>query len=104
MPENHAHVLRKAECEVYLSTKHVANDIKAALEHAPEIQYMDAPRLDDLFRDTEPIAIEYTKPWDDAKDDPWLVFHSSGTTGEPIFFRSSREGPPNHNKYSPRPS
>ncbi|KAJ5799260.1 uncharacterized protein N7518_001328 [Penicillium psychrosexuale] len=81
--ENHAYVLQKAECEVYLSTEHVAKDIKAALEHAPEIQYMAAPSLDDLFRDKEPIAIEYTKPWDDAKDDPWLVFHSSGTTEAP---------------------
>jgi len=103
--ENHAYVLQKANCEVYLSTKHVVKDIKTALQYAPEIQYMVAPRLSELFRDTEPIAIEYTKLWDDAKDDPWLVFHSSGTTGEPSllscqrFLYKLRQRPSNHSNY-----
>lgn len=82
-PESHANVLRKADCQIYISTDDVANAVNAALQHAPGIHYMSAPELDVFFQKVEPIPITYTKSWDDAKDDPWLVFHTSGTTGEP---------------------
>lgn len=80
--ENHAHILNKTECEVYLGTEDVVDAIKAVLSSAPRVQYIAAPKLDDLFQDTEPIEVEFGRSWDEAKDDPWLVFHSSGTTGE----------------------
>lgn len=80
--ENHAHILNETECEVYLGTEDVADAIKAVLPYAPRVQYIAAPNLDNLFQDTEPIEMEFGRSWDEAKDDPWLVFHSSGTTGE----------------------
>lgn len=80
--ENHAHILNETECEVYLGTEDVADAIKAVLPYAPRVQYIAAPNLDNLFQDTEPIEMEFDRSWDEARDDPWLVFHSSGTTGE----------------------
>jgi len=37
----------------------------------------------DLLQDGSPLSFPYTKTWEQAKDDPWLTFHTSGTTGLP---------------------
>lgn len=52
------------------------------LHYAPQTQYVTLPNLDDLFQDTESTEINFNHSWDEAKDDPWLVFYISGTTGK----------------------
>ena len=42
----------------------------------------DFPELDQFLKDDEATQFFYKKSWEEGKDDPWLVFHTSGTTGK----------------------
>lgn len=41
------------------------------------------PELAEFLDSTPAKLVPFTKTWEEAKDDPWLVFHTSGTTGLP---------------------
>ncbi|KAL8829946.1 MAG: hypothetical protein Q9191_001718 [Dirinaria sp. TL-2023a] len=45
------------------------------------IHIIDAIQLDELLQPMIAEPVTYTKSWEEGKDDPWLVFHTSGTTG-----------------------
>ena len=51
------------------------------LRDAPDISTLTAPELNELFQDTEAPTYKYSKSWVEGKNDPWLVFPTSGTTG-----------------------
>ena len=46
-----------------------------------QIKGVKAPPLGDWITETKAEPYPYEKSWDEAKDDPWIIFHSSGTTG-----------------------
>lgn len=56
--------------------------VDAILRDVPDVQQIDAPDFGDLLRETPANPYVYPKSWDEGKDDPWLVFHTSGTTGQ----------------------
>jgi hypothetical protein len=38
--------------------------------------------IDDMPMEINNVSpVSYTKSWEEAKDDPWLIFHTWGTTG-----------------------
>lgn len=59
----------------------MADRVDTILRDAPHIQAIAAPELGDIMQETEATPYNYPKSWGDGVDDPWLVFHTSGTTG-----------------------
>ena len=55
---------------------------ESILQERAHLQSRVAPSLQDLITENSAKPYEYRKSWDEAKDDPWLIFHTSGTTGQ----------------------
>lgn len=79
-PEAQVHVLSSKSCSVYIRPQSMAAVVDTVTKLKPSIQILEAPDLDELLQDASAEPVAYTKSWDDGKDDPWLVFHTSGTT------------------------
>lgn len=47
----------------------------------PELRPMQVASLDEIFNQTGP-QYPYLKSFDEARDDPIVVLHSSGSTGQ----------------------
>ncbi|KAE8306517.1 AMP-binding enzyme [Aspergillus transmontanensis] len=76
-------ILENKRCTVYLRPSSMASQVDAILREAPHIQTVDVPEIDEFIREDEAVPYIYGKTWEEGKDDPWLVFHTSGTTGYP---------------------
>ncbi|KAL2849382.1 hypothetical protein BJX68DRAFT_267234 [Aspergillus pseudodeflectus] len=76
-------ILAKKGCTVYLRPASMADHVTAILHGTSHIQAIEVPDIEEFFRGDEAEAITYRKTWDEGKDDPWLVYHTSGTTGNP---------------------
>lgn len=55
--------------------------LREILAERPHIRDITVPDLDEWLRDDKAPIYEYTKSFNQAKDDPWIIFHTSGTTG-----------------------
>ncbi|MCJ1312470.1 hypothetical protein MMC25_006144 [Agyrium rufum] len=58
---------------------------------AGEVQKVASPELEGLLRDEPAEPFVYRKSWKEGKDDPWLVFHTSGTTGNSTANDTSKD-------------
>jgi acyl-coenzyme A synthetase/AMP-(fatty) acid ligase len=43
---------------------------------------MVVPELQEWITEKEAELYEYKKSWEEAANDPWIIFHTSGTTGQ----------------------
>ena len=48
----------------------------------PRLRQLAIPGLDEWFSRDEPTPYPYDKGYSEAKDDPTMIFHTSGTTGK----------------------
>lgn len=80
--EAQLNILNKKNCTVYVRPQSLAEPVGAILQKAPGVQAVTGPELDELFQEAEAKPYIYDKTWDEGKRDPWLVFHTSGTTGK----------------------
>ncbi|PVI01653.1 putative AMP-binding enzyme [Periconia macrospinosa] len=80
-----AHLIQASECKVFLHGEHNAAMVQQVLAKAAPAQCSDIviPPLSDLLFKEEVVSYKFKKSPDEAKDDPWLIFHTSGTTGLP---------------------
>lgn len=46
--------------------------------------------LEELLTEHQVTTVPFDKTWDEAESEPWLVFHTSGTTG--LLFSPDRKG------------
>ncbi|RAH51134.1 acetyl-CoA synthetase-like protein [Aspergillus brunneoviolaceus CBS 621.78] len=76
-------ILESQKCTVYLRPSAMKAEVDAILHDAPHIQTINIPDLEQFLHETESEPVTYSKTWDEGKNDPWLVFHTSGTTGNP---------------------
>ena len=60
----------------------MASTVDELVRQNNNIRTIDAIKLEELLQPLTAEPIKYTKSWEEGKDDPWLVFHTSGTTGE----------------------
>lgn len=74
-------ILKKTQCKVYIRPSSMAQVVSAILEDTPHIQQITAPDPDSLLQETRAEPYVYPKTWEEGKKDPWLVAHTSGTTG-----------------------
>lgn len=77
------HLLASADCRFLLHTSQDSEQVKPLIQANPNIKSVLVPEVE-VWLDADPVA-PYPSPksWNDAKDDPWLIFHTSGTTGLP---------------------
>ncbi|KUI55865.1 Acyl-CoA synthetase family member 2, mitochondrial [Cytospora mali] len=76
----HLSLLEQTDCNVIFTANGVlVNDILSArpMKHAV------IPALDDLLESEEVPHYPYEKTYEEAKNDPYLILHTSGTTGQP---------------------
>ncbi|KAI9035183.1 putative AMP-binding enzyme [Aspergillus affinis] len=76
-------ILEKKNCKLYLRPAEMAVPVDAVLKGVSDVQTITAPGSEELLKDGEAEPVVYEKTWEEGKDDPWLVFHTSGTTGNP---------------------
>ncbi|PQE27382.1 AMP-binding enzyme protein [Rutstroemia sp. NJR-2017a WRK4] len=84
MPSDaHLHILKEKECDLYMRPESMASIVDHVVQRREGLQIVAAPALEDLLQDKPAEPFNYKKSWEEARDDPWLVFHTSGTTGYP---------------------
>ncbi|KAF9893545.1 hypothetical protein FE257_010857 [Aspergillus nanangensis] len=82
-PEAQIRILDQHDCRIYIRPEAMAEKANEISQKAPDMQMIVMPGLDEFLKDTVATPCVYTKTWDEAKDDPWMVFHTSETTGHP---------------------
>ncbi|OJD25562.1 hypothetical protein ACJ73_03066 [Blastomyces percursus] len=82
-PEAQLRVLEKTNCKLHLQPLEMAGSVSNILQDAPHVEQITVPGIEEFFQDDEADPVVYSKTWDEGKEDPWLVFHTSGTTGHP---------------------
>ncbi|KAK4632092.1 Adenylate-forming reductase Nps11 [Fulvia fulva] len=76
-------ILDQVGCTKALHTAYTKELLEACQKSRPQLCLLELPTLQQFF---EALArpFQYTpRPWEEAKHDPMLVIHSSGTTGAP---------------------
>lgn len=75
-----SHLVKESDCKVFLHGEGLAAVVTEVLsQSAQATTRIQVPKLSDwLFN--QQLVSHYVKPID--KNDPWLVFHTSGTTGK----------------------
>lgn len=90
--EAQAHLVKKSECRTFLfggdagsSVKEVAKEVKVW-----ELRELKVPEVEEWLKEEKAKKVSYGKGWEEGREDPWLFFHASGTTGKCIliFFYS----------------
>jgi acyl-coenzyme A synthetase/AMP-(fatty) acid ligase len=74
-------ILERKNCTLYLRPEEMAVPVAGVLKGTSHIHTITVPALDQFLNETEARQVNYPKSWVEGKDDPWLVFHTSGTTG-----------------------
>lgn len=60
----------------------MADQVRAILKDTSHLRAITVPDLGEFVNETEATPFCYPKTWEEGKEDPWLVFHTSGTTGK----------------------
>ncbi|KAL2789358.1 hypothetical protein BJX66DRAFT_339351 [Aspergillus keveii] len=81
--EAQVRILEKKQCTVYLRPASMVDHVTAILQGTSHIQTIEVPDIAQFFREDKAETVNYSKTWKEGKDDPWLVYHTSGTTGNP---------------------
>ena len=76
-------IFDKKGCNIYLRPESMATKVNEVVQKAPNIQVITVPDIQDFMQEQTAEPFIYPKTWHEGKDDPWLVFHTSGTTGNP---------------------
>ncbi|KAL4894247.1 AMP-binding enzyme [Aspergillus ambiguus] len=81
--ETQLRILVKKQCMIYLRPMAMKDKVKELLQKAPNMKVITVPELDEFMQEKCTVPYIYPKTWDEGKEDPWMVFHTSGTTGNP---------------------
>lgn len=82
-PSVKQHLLTSAGCKVLFHTAQDNDNVKELLQPSLQIQSVMVPDLDTWLNALPITTYPYSKSWQEGQDDPWLIFHTSGTTGLP---------------------
>ncbi len=80
--QQHMAVFEDAKCSILYYTPEMAPVAQALKEKRPQLRALEAPPLPSLLASSG-RHYPYTKAWADARTDPIVIAHSSGSTGNP---------------------
>lgn len=81
-PEAQMHLLKTTNCSAYLHAHTLGPLVDSVLGKKSNFRRLEVPELDEWLSKENAPVFSYTKTWEQAKLDPWLIFHTSGTTGK----------------------
>lgn len=81
-PEAQLHILDKKNCNLYVRAESMASTVDHIVQRRHGLEIITGPELEELLQDKQAEPFLYRKSWEEGKDDPWLTFHTSGTTGK----------------------
>lgn len=55
--------------------------VESLIAERSNLRRVSVPEVHDWVNEEEAEPYVYNKGWDEAKLDPWIIFHTSGTTG-----------------------
>jgi acyl-coenzyme A synthetase/AMP-(fatty) acid ligase len=76
------HLVDAAKCKYYVHPEGAQEQVCNLLDARTHIRAIVMPSLGDWFTDTAASYYPFSKSWDEANNDPWLIFHTSGSTGK----------------------
>ena len=76
-------LLDATRCSTFLYPAALAPAVADLLLDRPDVRRVPVPELEAWMTPLRAPEYLYKRSWAEAKDDPWLVFHSAGTTGAP---------------------
>ncbi|KAF7865939.1 hypothetical protein EAF04_006103 [Stromatinia cepivora] len=79
-PEAQLYILDKKNCNLYVRPESMGSVVDHIVQRREGLEIVAAPALEDLLQDKVAEQFIYGKSWEEGKDDPWLTFHTSGTT------------------------
>jgi acyl-coenzyme A synthetase/AMP-(fatty) acid ligase len=77
------HLLTAANCKVLFHITQDIGQVEMFLQPLPHVKAIMVPDLNTWLSAPSIAPIPCRKAWQEGKDDPWLIFHTSGTTGLP---------------------
>ncbi|MCJ1383912.1 hypothetical protein MMC17_007026 [Xylographa soralifera] len=82
------HVLQATKCNMYLHAAASKPLLNRLAEKMPNLQSIELPDTSVWLRDEKARLFPYNKSCDEGRSDPWLIFHTSESTGfpKPITF------------------
>lgn len=73
-------LLEKLECDILMTPEQMSDTTRGVLNSRAMRKFI-LPDLVFFFEDEPVQPYPYTKTWEEAREDPYVVMHSSGTTG-----------------------
>lgn len=80
--DSHLNVLAKSDCHIFLKASDAHTDVQPILNRRPMRTFI-VPMLAELLSDSPVETYPYNKSFDEARHDPCLVLHTTGSTGLP---------------------
>ncbi|KAL6718671.1 hypothetical protein ACLMJK_002905 [Lecanora helva] len=80
--EAQVRILSDKNCTIYVHSESMASMVETVTRQR-EMVLIEAPDVEELFSDTHAGPSDSRQTWDSGKNNPWLVFNTSGTTGHP---------------------
>lgn len=81
--EGQINLFDKTECRIMVFPKSHSNLVQPWLQERPEVQAVEVGDFDRWFPEEEVPHFPYNKTFEEAEWDPFLVLHTSGSTGLP---------------------
>jgi acyl-coenzyme A synthetase/AMP-(fatty) acid ligase len=84
-PAAQAYLVRKLECKTFLyggGFGDVAHGVAANVEEW-KVKALKVPELEACLKEQTVEPVEWRKSWEEARHLPWIVVHTSGSTGLP---------------------
>ena len=78
-----AGLVRATSCQHYLCAPESKPIADSVIAQVPGVKCVPIPSISEWITEEEDEIYPYTKTWEEAKNDPWVIFHTSGTTGIP---------------------
>ena len=82
-PAAKLHLIDATGCNTFLCAESSLLSVDKLLAARPQVRRITVPALENWITASPARPFPYDKTWDEAKNDPWIIFHTSGTTGFP---------------------
>lgn len=86
--EAQRHVLNVTKCKTYLHASAMKPLVDRILGEESKIRPLAVPEISEWLTREESRGFAYSKSWEEGRHDPWLIFHTSGTTGKSTISNS----------------
>lgn len=75
------YLLDQTKCTAFIFAQTSRVSVEKILSTRPLVNGVVAPSLHEWITDKEATLYPYDRTWEESKKDPWIIFHTSGTTG-----------------------